>query len=170
MSHEEDFELTARYRGLEAKFNGKPDDVIRSFFGFMSKILPAYDLVSSLTLTIDLEKLLNKLKGLIAFTPEGPVIKIGKEKLGGERNLIILNLVKAYVGFMSGKMKKDSLPTVEISGGKTGTVAARLSELTDLGWVTRIGRGEYRITTLGVYSFLDEILPKISLEEEMKVE
>jgi predicted transcriptional regulator of viral defense system len=51
-----------------------------------------------------------------------------------------------------------------VTGGRTGTVAARLSELSNLGWVERVGRGEYRITTLGVQSFLDEVLPKIKPE------
>jgi len=168
---EKNLELSVKYGDIEVKFAGKPDDVIRSFFGFMSKILPAYELVSELTLTVDLEKLLKSIKGLIAFTPEGPVITVPKERMGGERNIIMLNLVKAHVGYKTGRLEKDSLSTVEIqslTGGKTGTVGARLSELTGLGWVERVGRGEYRISTLGVKSFLDEVLPKIKFEEETR--
>jgi len=161
MSVEEaSLEVSVKYKGVEAKFSGKPDDVIRSFFGFMSKVLPAYEFVSALTLTVDLEELLKGIRGLIAFTPEGPVITLPKERLGGERNVIILDLIKAYVGYKTGRLEKDSLSTSEM-GGKPGTVGARLSELTDLGWVERVGRGEYRITTLGVKSFMSEVLPKI---------
>jgi len=162
----ERLELSVRYRDMEVKFSGTPDDVIRSFLGFMSKILPAYDLISDLILTVDLESLLRSIKGLIAFTPEGPVITVPREKLGGERNAIILNLVKAYVGYRTGRVERESLSTAEIislTGGKPGTIAARLSELTSLGWVERIGRGEYRITTLGVKAFMDDILPKIKV-------
>ena len=152
---------------MEAKFTGTPDDVIRALLGFLSKALPAYEFASGLTMTVDLERLLRSIKGLIAFTPEGPVITVPREKLGGERNAIILNLVKAYAGYKTGRLQKDSLSTAEmlpVTGGRTGTVAARLSELSNLGWVERVGRGEYRITTLGVQSFLDEVLPKIKPE------
>jgi len=161
-------ELSVKYKDLEVKFTGTPDSVIRSLFGFLSKVLPAFEFVSSLTLTVDLEKLLKSVSGLIAFTPEGPVITLPKEKLGGDRNIILLHLIKSYVGKQTDRLEKDSLSNTEIlslTGGKPGTVAARLTELTDMGWVERVGRGEYRITTLGVKSFIEEILPKIKPQE-----
>ena len=159
-------ELSVKYKDMEVKFSGTPEDVIRSFFRFMSKILPAYDLASNLVLTVDLENLLRSVAGIIALTPEGPVITVPREKIGGEKNVILLHLLKAYIGYQTGRLEKDSLSTAEIlslTGGKAGTVAARLSELTSLGWVERIGRGEYRITTLGIVSFMEETLPKIKL-------
>ena len=165
MESEEDLlELSARYKDVELKFKGKPDDVIRSFLKFIQQILPTYDLASKLALTIDLEDLLRSLEGIIAFAPEGPVVTVSKEQLGGERDAILLHLVKAYVGYRTGMLEKDSLATGEIAsltGGKSSTVGARLSELVSSGRVERVGRGEYRITTLGVRSFIDEVLPKI---------
>ncbi|MEM2248698.1 MAG: winged helix-turn-helix transcriptional regulator [Candidatus Bathyarchaeia archaeon] len=164
---EETLELTVKYRDVEAKFSGRPDEVIRAFFGFMSRVLPAYDFASQLTLTIDLEDLLRGIRGLIAFAPEGPVITVPREKVGGDRNLIMLNLIRAYVGYRTGRLEKDTLSMAEITastGVKSGTVAARLSELTDMGLVERVGRGEYRVTTLGVKFFLDDVLPKIRAE------
>jgi len=163
---ESGLELSVKYKDMEVKFSGTPEDVIRSFFRFMSKILPAYDLASNLVLTVDLENLLRSVAGIIALTPEGPVITVPREKIGGEKNVILLHLLKAYIGYQTGRLEKDSLSTAEIlslTGGKAGTVAARLSELTSLGWVERIGRGEYRITTLGIVSFMEETLPKIKL-------
>jgi len=163
---ENGLELSVKYKDMEVKFSGTPEDVIRSFFRFMSKILPAYDLASNLVLTVDLENLLRSVAGIIALTPEGPVITVPREKIGGEKNVILLHLLKAYIGYQTGRLEKDSLSTAEIlslTGGKAGTVAARLSELTSLGWVERIGRGEYRITTLGIVSFMEETLPKIKL-------
>jgi hypothetical protein len=169
-SEETNLELLVRYKDMEVKFTGEPEDVIRSFLKFMSKVLPPYELVSGLTLTVDLERLMKNIRGVIAFTPEEPIITLPKEKLGAERDIIILHLVKVYVGYETGRLEKDSLTTSEIislTGAKSGTVAARLSELTSRGWVERIGRGEYRITTLGVKAFLDEILPKIKMEGEL---
>ncbi|MCX8170483.1 MAG: hypothetical protein N3E47_00725 [Candidatus Bathyarchaeota archaeon] len=172
-SEEVNLELTIKYKDVEARFSGKPDEVIRAFFGFMCRVLPTYDLASQLTLTVDLENLLASVKNIIAFTPEGPVVAVPREKLGGDRNMIMLNLIRAYIGYKTGRLERDSLSTSEImafTGGKSGTVAARLSELTDMGLVERVGRGEYRVTTLGVKYFLDEVLPKIKLEEKDRVE
>jgi len=162
-------ELFARYKDLELRFKGKPDDVIRSLLKFIQQILPAYDLASKLVLTVDLEALLKNIEGIIAFTPEGPVVTIPKERLGGERDAILLHLVKAYVGYRAGRLEKDSLATSEIvslTGGKPSTVGARLSELVGSGQAERVGRGEYRITTLGVRNFIDEVLPKIKSGEK----
>ncbi len=166
---EANLEVLVKYGDIEATFRGKPDDVIRSLLSFIGKILPAYELLSGLTLTVDLERLLDSVKGLIAFAPEGPVVTVPREKISGERDIITLHLIKAYVGRAAGRLERDSLTSGEmmtLTGGKSGTVGARLSELTSLGWVERIGRGEYRITTLGVKAFLDEILPRIKPREE----
>ena len=104
------------------------------------------------------------------FPPEGLVLTVPREKLGGERDIILLHLVKTYIGYEIGRNESNYLTTSDIkslTGGKSSTVAARLSELTSLGWVERIGRGEYRITTLGAKSFLDEVLPRIKPEERL---
>ena len=164
---EDELQLSIKYKDMEVRFTGSPGDVMRSFLKFMSKVLPAFDLASELTLTVDLEHLLKSVTGIVAFTPEGPVITLPRDKMGGERNAIILHLLKAYIGYKTGRVDRDSLSTAEIlslTGGKAGTVAARLSELTSLGWVERIGRGEYRITTLGINAFIQDILPRIKPE------
>jgi len=161
-------ELLAKYKDMEVKLTGEPDEVIRSFLGFVRQVLPSYDIISELVLTIDLEELLKNVKGLIAFAPEGIVVTVPREKLGGERDSILLHLVKAYIGHQTGRLETDSLTTSEIislTGGKPSTVAARLSELTSAGWVERVGRGEYHVTTLGVKAFLEEIVPRIKTGE-----
>lgn len=172
MSKEEsNLEVVIKYKDVETKFTGKPDSIINALLNYVSKVLPGYDLVSGLTLTVDVEDLLKNIKGLIAFTPEGIVVTIPRDRLGGERDIILIHLVKSYVGFKTGRIKKDSLTMGELltlTGGKSGTVGARLSELTSLGWVERVGRGEYRITTLGVKAFLDEVVPKLKQEEKAK--
>jgi hypothetical protein len=162
-------EVVVKYKGIETKFAGQPDQVIRTVLNYVRQVLPGFDIVSGLTLTVDLEDLLKKVKGLIAFTPEGIVATVQREKLGGERDAVLLHLVKSYVGHVTGKAVKDSLTMAELlalTGGKPGTVGARLSELTSLGWVERVGRGEYRITTLGTKAFLDEVAPRLKPKEE----
>ncbi len=168
-NEESNLEVVIKYKDTETRFTGNPDSVIQALLKYLSQVLPGYELISGLTLTVDIEDLLKKIKDIIAFTPEGIVVTVSRDKLGGERDIILVHLVKSYVGCKTGRMEKDSLTMGEIltlTGGKSGTVGARLSELTSLGWVERVGRGEYRITTLGVKAFMDEIVPKLKPREE----
>ena len=103
------------------------------------------------------------LEGIVAITPEGLILTIPLDKTG-EREVILLNLVKMNVAYQLTKSEKDSVSIADLlkaTGGKPSSTAARLSELVDLGWVDRVGRGEYRITTYGLKSFTDTVLPKI---------
>lgn len=163
MGTEERVEVLVRYQDMEIRLTGSVDDVIRAFLQFMSKVIPNYELASGLTLTVDLEGLLRGLEGVIALTPEGIIITIPKERLS-ERDLILLHLVKASIGHQLGRLERDSVSIssiLSLTGGKPSTTAARLSELVDLDWVERVGRGEYRVTTYGVAQFQEQVLPKI---------
>ncbi|MFQ5763278.1 MAG: hypothetical protein ACE5PO_09600, partial [Candidatus Bathyarchaeia archaeon] len=152
----------------EAKtdIEGTPEEVIRALHQFMSNVYPAFTLVKRLTLTVDLERLLTSLEGIIAFTPEGTVALIPKEKLAQLSlwELILLNLTKAFAGHSLGKSSKDSLSVDELLaaiGGRIGAMAGRLSEMVDGEMVARIGRGEYKVTTLGLKQFQDNVIPKL---------
>lgn len=151
------------YGELKMDFEGTPQQVTTSFLAFLAQIYPAYEVVSKLTLTVDLEDLLRKLEGVLAFTPEGGVILVPREKLK-LREHIGLHLIKAYVGRSLGKLEKDSLSVDELLnaiGGRIGAMAGRLSEMVDEGLVIRVGRGEYKITTFGIKNFSEEILPNL---------
>ncbi|MFQ6076907.1 MAG: hypothetical protein ACE5Z5_12405 [Candidatus Bathyarchaeia archaeon] len=163
MGTEERVEVLVRYQDMEIRLTGSVDDVIRAFLQFMGRVIPNYELASGLTLTVDLERLLRGLEGVIAVTPEGMILTIDKERIS-ERDLILLHLAKTYIGHQLGRLERDSLfisNILSLTGGKPSTTAARLSELVDLDWVERVGRGEYRITTYGVTQFQDQVLPKI---------
>lgn len=165
MSKEERiFEVQLKCGDFEARFSGNIDEVIKGFFKFLSDIYPTYETLSRITITVDIEELLKNLRGVIAVTPEGVVLLkppegvtlITRETLG-------LHLIKAYVGKKFGLLESDSLPIVDLlklTGDKPGAIAGRLSEMVNEGLVERVGRGEYRITTLGVKVFLDTVIPK----------
>ncbi|RLI34167.1 hypothetical protein DRO53_04250 [Candidatus Bathyarchaeota archaeon] len=146
---------------------GSIDEVLRALISFLEKVYPSLEMARRLTLTVELESLLESLEGILAFTPEGPVILIPKEKLEKElsiRELILLHLVKAYVGFKLGRLERDSLSVDELlkaTGGKVGAVAGRLSEMVSDDYIERLGRAEYRITTYGLKHFLEAVLPKV---------
>jgi hypothetical protein len=151
---------------MEVKFSGAANEVTRSFLSFMSKILPSYELISRLTITIDMEDLLTDLEGIVAITPEGLIITAPRDRMGA-RETILLHLVKSNIAYQLGRTDKDSVSIADLlraTGGKPSSTAARLSELVDLDWVDRVGRGEYRITTYGIKSFIETVLPKIKLD------
>ncbi|KON30841.1 hypothetical protein AC480_00265 [miscellaneous Crenarchaeota group archaeon SMTZ1-55] len=163
MSGEDTVEVIVTYQGLEVKFSGDIDEVVRFFLEFLNKMLPNYALVSRLSLTTDLEKLLQEVEGILAITPEGLIVTFAQELLG-EREAILLHLVKTYIGYQLGQLDKDFMPISDIistTRGKPSSSAGRLSELVQMNWVERVGRGEYRITTYGIKSFSEEVLPKI---------
>ena len=163
MSITEQVEVTVLYEGMEVRLNGSVESVTRSFLDFMNKILPSYALLSRLTLNVDLEKLLIDLEGVLAITPEGVIITVPNDRLG-ERDALLLYLVKAKVAYQLGKEENDHLSIAKLmtmTKGKPSSTAARLSELVNLSWVDRVGRGLYRITTYGTIQFIDTLLPKI---------
>ncbi len=165
MSEDGKVEMLLRYRGMEIKLTGSPDEVTTAFLEFMSKMLPAYEIANRLVLSIDLEKLVRDLVGIVAVTPEGIIVTIPRETLG-ERETILLHLLKTSLGHQLGKMEEDALSLADIlteTGGKPSTTAARLSELVSQNWVERVGRGQYRITTFGVKSFQETVLPKLKI-------
>jgi hypothetical protein len=168
-----ELEVIVKINDLETKFHGSANEVISAFLKFMAEIYPNYKLISKLTLTVDFEDILKDLEKILLLTPEGLVITVPREQTG-ERENILLHLIKAKIGFRLGKLGKDALSIAEIitsTGGKPGSVAARLSELVDVGWVERVGRGEYKITTYGVASFQENDLPRIrKMMDEGKVE
>ena len=160
---EEKVEVSLKYQGMEVKFSGTINEVTRLFLEFMNKNLPGYELISRLTLTVDLTSLLKNIEGIVAITPEGLILTVPREKIN-DREIILLNLVKMSVAYQLSKSDKESVSIADLlkaTGGKPSSTAARLSELVDIGWVDRVGRGEYKITTYGLTSFIEVVLPKI---------
>jgi len=165
MSKEERiFEVQLKCGDFEAKFSGNIDEVIKGFFKFLSDIYPTYETLSRITITVDIEELLKNLRGVIAVTPEGVVLLKPPEGVSLiTRETVGLHLIKTYVGKKLGLTESDSLSIVDLlkfTGDKPGAIAGRLSEMVNEGLVERVGRGEYRITTLGVKVFLDSVIPK----------
>jgi hypothetical protein len=147
-------------------FEGTPEDVAKTILEFVTRVYPAYRIVKKLTLTVDLESLLAGLSGVLALTPEGPVIPAPRERLAklSIRELIALHLTKEYVANQLKQVEKPSLSVDELLsaiGGRIGAMAGRLSEMVNEALVERVGRGEYRITTYGLKQFQASVLPKV---------
>ena len=124
--------VTIRCGSLESTCEGSADDVLKFVFRFIRDVYPDYEIVSGLTLSADLEDLLRRLKGLVAFLPKGrPVIL--KPTVGlTDSEVILTHLVAAYAGSQIDMAENDYLSMADLldrTGKPAGTVAGRLSEL-----------------------------------------
>ena len=146
-------------------FEGNTNEVIDCILRFLSEIYPVYTTVSRLTLSIDLVELMTDLKDIIAISDEGPLIL--KSELTTDTS-IMLCLIGAYISDRIDKAGKEMLDAESISnlvGKATKTVQNELSNLTKKGWVDRVVRGEYKVTTVGIFQFKNKVLPELRKEK-----
>ena len=134
--------VTIKYGSLESTCEGSADQVLKFVFSFIKDVYPNYEIVSGLTLTVDLERLLRGLKGVIAFLPKGRSVILKPTDELTDSDLILSYLVAAYAGNQIGMAEDDNLSMANLldkTGKPAGTVAGRLSELvseyTWSGWV-----------------------------------
>jgi len=155
--------VQVKYKDIEQRFIGNVDDVWVSVNRFFSEMIPAFDIVSKVTLTVDLTKLIEDFKDAIAIAPEGPELLIPKEKLTDSETLQ-LYLLAAYMGYRLGKLTRETMTKEELAtklGKNMKITTTRLGELVKVGLTAKIEEGNYKITTIGIKKFQGEVLPKI---------
>ena len=155
-------EVTVRHNGAETKVIGSPENVVRELVIFFSKAYPALELASKLVLSVDSVQFLQSCAGVLAFSPEGLVILKDTTTLK-DRELMMLHVAGARMFYLMGKRENDSTSLDElakITGRVTGTIAGRLSELVREQLVERIGKGSYRLTTMGQRIVIQTLMPK----------
>lgn len=156
-------EVTIRFGTLEKKITGPPDQVAREVLSFLNKAIPQLELASRLSLSVDINELAKACEGILAVTPEGVVVMAPIDQLA-DRELLLLHLAKASIAHMLGKSDKDLVQSADLivaTKKSAGTVAGRLSELCGESLAERKGKGEYRVTTLGLHLFREQVLPKL---------
>jgi hypothetical protein len=155
-------EVTVRHNGAETKVIGSPENVVRELVIFFSKAYPALELASKLVLSVDSVEFLQSCAGVIAYSPEGLVILKNTATLK-DRELMMLHVAGACMFYLMGKKDNDSISLDElakITGRVTGTIAGRLSELVREQLIERIGKGSYRLTTMGQRIVIQTLMPK----------
>jgi len=155
--------VKVKFNGNEAEFSGGVDEVTRLFLRFLMKHYPALKVVSSLVLTVDLEELLDNLKGVLAISDGEVTILTSKENLSDRENVLLL-LLKRYIESKLGFEEDDCLTVKEIvtqSGESKKTISGRLSELVSDGMVKRVERGKYKVTIPGIKYFVENVLPEL---------
>jgi len=152
-----------KYRDVKQTFTGNVNDVWISINRFFSEIIPALEVARKALLTVDLEKLIDDCKKIIAVAPEGPSLLVSKQKLTDSETLA-LDLLAAYIGNRLGILNIDTLSKEELQAalGKSAKITStRLGELCREGLATKTEEGSYKITTIGIKRLQEEALPKI---------
>lgn len=156
-------EVSIRYGSIEKKIEGPPEEVGKAVVSFLTSVIPQLELASRLILSVDLSRIARTCEGIVAITPEGVVVTVPVGILS-DRELLLLHLAMEKIGEMTGKSKTDVVPAANLIAATKrsgGTVAGRLSELCAESLAERKGKGEYRITTLGLHVFEEQVLPKL---------
>ena len=156
-------EVIIKYGTLEKKITGQPNQVAQEVLSFLNKTIPQLELASHLSLSVDVNELAKACEGILAVTPEGVVVTVPIDQLA-DRELLLLHLAKARIAQMLGKSDKDLIQSADLivaTKKSAGTVAGRLSELCGENLAERRGKGEYRVTTLGLHLFREQVLPKL---------
>jgi hypothetical protein len=151
-----------KYLETEQTFTGDVDQVWVSVNRFFSEMIPALQTVKKALLTVELENIIEDCKNIIAIAPEGPVLRVSKQKLTDSETLL-LHFLAMYIGNKLGQ-SKDFLTKEELQAalGKNAKITStRLGELCREGLATKTEEGNYRITTLGIKRFQEETLPEI---------
>lgn len=152
-----------KYRDIEETFKGNANDVLININRFFCEMIPAFDLARKITLTVDLQRLVEDFKDVIAIAPEGPELLIPKQRLTDSETLL-LDLLATYIGGKLGKLEREWLTREELQAklGKSMKITGtRLGELTREGLILRTEEGNYKITTRGTRKLQEEVLPKI---------
>jgi hypothetical protein len=151
-----------KYMDTEQAFTGDVNQVWVSVNRFFSEMIPALQIVKKALLTVDLEKLIEDCKNVIAVAPEGPVLLVSKQRLTDSETLTS-HLLATYIGNKLG-LSKSFLTKEELQAalGKNAKITStRLGELCREGYATKTDDGNYRITTLGIKRFQEDVLPEI---------
>ena len=157
-------EVTLRHSGIENRIIGSPESVLKEIIAYFSKAYPSIEIVSKLVLSVDAAEFLQSCTGVLAASPEGLVILRELKDLK-DKELMMVHLAGSRLLFQLGKKESDNLSLDEITkttGRSTGTVAGRLSELCNEQLVERVGKGSYRLTTMGTRVVMKNLMPRVS--------
>lgn len=151
--------VNVKYGGIEQTFTGDPNDVWVSVNRFFGELIPTFDVARKITLTVDLAKLIEDFKDVIAISPEGPELLIPKDKLT-DSEVLQFYLLAAFVSFRLGKRVTEVMTKEELQAklGKSMKITAtRLGELVKQGTVVKTEEGAFRIATIGVKKLQEEL-------------
>jgi DNA-binding HxlR family transcriptional regulator len=147
---------------IEQTFVGNANDVWFLVNKFFSEMMPRFEILSNIMLTVDLQRLMEDCKDIVAITPEGIAVLVPKEQLT-DNEALMLHLLAGYIVQRSGLAETGALTkeALQNSLGKSAKIiSARLGELTRKGYIVKMD-GNYKISTIGIKTLQNELLPKL---------
>jgi hypothetical protein len=157
-------EVVVKHSGVENRIIGSPETVVKELLSYFSRVYPSIELVSKLILSVDSVDFLQSCTGVLAVSPEGLVVLKDLKDLK-DKELVMIHLAGSRLQHQMGKRESDTLSLDEITkttGRSTGTVAGRLSELCNEQLVERVGKGSYRLTTMGTRVVIKNLMPRVA--------
>jgi hypothetical protein len=157
-------EVVLKHSGVENRIIGSPETVVRELLSYFSRVYPSVELVSKLVLSVDSVEFLQSCTGILAVSPEGLVVLKDLKDLK-DKELMMIHLAGSRLQHQMGRKESDTLSLDEITkttGRSTGTVAGRLSELCNEQLVERVGKGSYRLTTMGTRVVIKNLMPRVA--------
>lgn len=151
MSEGKTIKVHIEFGDIKVDFEGDVNQVFEAVIRFLSQIYPTLEILQRIVFSPDLTRLAENITGLVEITSDGPAIAQNIELPA--RSAICLALLGAYIGSKIGKLKKDTLSTVELSkltGKARKTIINELPKLIDEGLIEKVSEGEYKITELGM--------------------
>jgi hypothetical protein len=159
MKRNERLEITIKYNDLKQTISGSPENVTREYFNVLSKVIPAIDVMSDLTVNPNLAEMATRLRGSAHLYKDRVFIL---RKNPTPEDAILLALVSKYIGFGLGLTSNDSMSMQEIidATGKTKKSATRvLDRLRSRNAVDQLLEGRYRIFDWKAYDYVLRKLP-----------
>lgn len=159
MNKDERLEITIKYNGFKQTISGSPENVTKEYFNVLSKVLPAFDVISGLTFKPNLIDMAAKLNGS-AHLYKDRVFILNRNLL--VEDSVLLALVAKYIGFGLKLTSNDSMSLQEIldSTGKTKKSIVRIiDKLKSTNAVEQLLEGRYRILDWKAYDYVLRKLP-----------
>jgi len=159
MGKNERLEVTIKYNNFKQVISGSPETVTREYFNVLSKVIPAFDIVSDLTARPNLTDMAAKLRGLVHLYKDRVIILKRNPK---SEDAILLVLVTKYIGFGLKTTTSDSMTLQEIieSTGKTKKAVVNILDKLKLANAIEQVEDRYRISDWKAYEYVLRKLPE----------
>lgn len=163
MTEEDTLCVNIVYKGVETSFKGRPDQVYRAVISYLEKAIPAFSLASKVSFSLDLQKILSDVKGILAYVPDQGMMFMDSLSSFPMSDAVMLYLLKHYLEHSLGMRESPSAAIADIKNALTHpekSVSSRLTELMKRGWVRRVGRGSYVATLVGIRETSERMRPE----------
>ena len=131
-------------------FEGDPEKVLKAISQYIAQILPAYDAASKLIYSPDYAQLLDEVSTFVNLTRDGQPLLL-RSDLATDQALGVI-LLASQIAFKVGKKSTDEVMIEVIAktiGKAPKTIQNMLTEMSKAGVIERVGKGSYRLTTIG---------------------